>query len=271
MKFFVWLSEQQHGPFDEKAIQRMIEDGVIVHETLMRPEEGEVTWVQAKDLFASDPSPENTAERANADSAEGGREQPEAPRVQLADNGARVTVRLASGLHLKIKAIQLYDEAVLAELNSMRSRALKKIHGVSTAGGTVDGDGWALAASAALSTLAVVLAANAASSGMDLLTEVMRMEQRLRSGGLFLPVGMIQNIENPAPGLWRVPFSRPIRVQTGTDFWTSEKKYESREAQAAYIHSGHEFIFVEAEDGVRHSIRWEAVDDFVYIDASLSP
>src|SRR6266568_7026337 len=115
MKFFVWLEDQEQGPFDEETIQQMVTDRQITHETLMRPENGDLDWTAAKDLFPQDSAPEGwCAPPVIADFY-----RVEIPinryssfayqRPEFNDNPA-VGIRLNSGMELKVKAVRLYDQ-----------------------------------------------------------------------------------------------------------------------------------------------------------------
>jgi hypothetical protein len=266
MKYFVWLNEQQQGPFDEEAIQKMVSEGQIAHETLLCPEGGEFNWTPAKELFPPDLSSVANAEPVSTPELQPTTNQTPVASVEYEDNGTRLVVRLTSGLELKIKSIRLYDEVVLSEINSKRDQVLKSFQGVSTGLGSIGSIGWVLATSVVIGAVEGALSAAAASSGTNLLAEVIRMEQKLRSEGVFIPVGNIENIEMPMPGLWRVPYIREVRICTGVNFW-SEKQYENRQVSFAFIHSGDEFVFVRDEDDSIHSIRWSAVEHYIFQNA----
>ena len=120
-----------------------------------------------------------------------------------------------------------------------------------------------LATSVVIGAVEGVLSAATASSGTNLLAEVIRMEQKLRMEGVFCHIGKIENIEAPIPGLWRVPYKRMARVEAGVNFW-HEKQYKDQEVPSAYIHSGDEFILVQTDDGTVCSIRWSSVEHFVH-------
>jgi len=58
-----------------------------------------------------------------------------------------------------------------------------------------------------------------------------------------------------------VPYSRTIRS------WR-EKQYVNRQVPSAYVHSGDEFILVQADDGSARSIRWSTVEQYVYLKSA---
>jgi hypothetical protein len=133
------------------------------------------------------------------------------------------------------------------------------LQGVSTGLGSIGSIGWVLASSVVIGAVEGVLSAGAAASGTNLLAEVIRMEQKLRTEGVFFHVGKIENLETPI--LWRVPYKRTARVEAGKNFW-GEKQFESREIPSAFIHSGDEFIWVQTDDGSVCSIRWSTVERY---------
>lgn len=215
-----------------------------------------MNWVPAKELFS--PSDDATVSpTALAPTQEKFSISP----TYHEDDGTRLEIHLVSGLELKIKAIRLYDEIVLAEINLKRAQALKSFQGVSTGLGSIGSIGWVLATSVVIGAVEGALSVAAASSGANLLTEVIRMEQKLRMEGIFLPVGKIENIETPIPGLWRVPYKREAQVEAGVNFW-HQKQFEKREVSSAFIHSGDEFISVQTEDDSIYSIRWSIVERY---------
>jgi hypothetical protein len=262
MKYFVWLNEQQQGPFDEDAIQKMVSEGQISHETLLCPEGGQLDWTSAKDLFPPASPSAAIAETVSTNELQPATNQVPIASAEYQDNGTRLLIRLTSGMELKIKSIRLYDEVALSEINAKRDQVLKSFQGVSTGLGSIGSIGWVLATSVVIGAVEGALSAAAASSGTNLLLEVIRMEQKLRNEGVFIPVGNIENIEIPMPGLWRVPYKREVRICTGVNFW-SEKQYENRQVTFAFIHSGDEFIFVRDEDDSIHSIRWSAIEHYI--------
>jgi len=240
----------------------MVLEGQITHETLLCPEGGDLAWTPARELFPPDSSSTSGIAPITPPAPLSAQEESAIGDTEHKDDGMRLEIRLTSGLELKIKAVRLYDELALAEINAKRAQALKSFQGVSTGLGSIGSIGWVLATSVVIGAVEGALSAAAASSGANLLTEVIRMEQKLRTEGVFCPAGKIENIEAPIPGLWRVPCKRIAKVQCGVNFWNMPT-YENREVPSAYIHSGDEFILVQTDDGSVRSLRWSAVEHYV--------
>ena len=238
MKFFVWLDDQQQGPFDEAAIRKMLSEGQITIDTLVCPESGDLDWTPAGELFIQDSLPESFG-LANLSTYE-------APAGQL-DDGHCLEIRLNSGLESKIKAVKLYNETALKELNSKKAEAMKMFKGVSTglaAFGSID---WVLSASAVIGATEAVFSAGAASTGSNLLAEAVQAERKLRKEGVFFSVGKIQYIESPTPGSWRAFVKAETRTTTVT---------------STFVHNGDEFISVIADGNDVSSIRWSAIESY---------
>lgn len=231
LNLFVWKDEQQQGPFDQETIQRLILEGQITQETLLCPEDGGLNWTPAKELFFQDITPEHS------DALSPPVHPPQARPESL------VRIRLTSGNCLIIKAVWLYDASVLAAINAKRAEAMAKLRGVSTGIGAIGSIGWVLAASTVIGAVEGALSSVASASGSDLLAQVIRMEQALRTRGVICPVEKIENIESPNPGLWRL-YSQKIRV--------------------TFIHSGDDFLTIQTPDGLVQSIRWSAVESYNY-------
>jgi hypothetical protein len=116
--------------------------------------------------------------------------------VEQSDDGSRLEIRLNSGAELKIKAVRLYDEIALTELNSKKAEAIKMFKGVSTGIGPWGSIEWVLAASAVIGAVEGVLSAGASSAGARLLEEAIQAERKLRKEGVFFPVGKFQFIKS---------------------------------------------------------------------------
>ena len=237
----------------------MILEGQINPDTLLSPEDGSLGWMPAKELFLQDSTPENMAAITTAVVEK----ESSVSQAEEYDDGCRLEIRLGSGTELRIKAVQLYDEINLAEIRSLRAKAVKSLQGVSTGVGSFGSIEWVLATSVVIGAVEGVLSAGTASSGRSMLLEVIELEQKLRTRGVVCPAGRIENIETPIPGLWRVCYKRQAKVEAGKTFLTGEQKFELREVQSALIHPGDDFLTVQTEDGSVRSIRWSAVESYV--------
>lgn len=263
MNYFVWLDEQQQGPFDEETIQKMVSDGRITHGTLLSPEGGSGDWTLAKDLFPQETSLDAAA-LSDSPSAVKSIEEPTVnDSVKDDDNSnAYVELRLNSGSVLKVIAIQLYDEITLARLNAKKAEAAKMFQGVSTGFGAIGSIEWVAAASLVIGVAEAALSAGATSAGARLLEDAMREELKLRMEGLFVRVGKIKNIETPIPSLWRVPFKTTIQVEVQAFLGS---KTEKRTANSAFVHCGDDFILMETDEARICSIRWSSVEYYAYM------
>jgi hypothetical protein len=263
MKFFAWLNDQQQGPFDEETIRKMISEGQIAQDTLVCPEGGDLDWTPVKELFFQDLIPESLIPLPSVD----------AMSVEQSDDGSRLEIRLNSGAELKIKAVRLYDEIALTELNSKKAEAIKMFKGVSTGIGPWGSIEWVLAASAVIGAVEGVLSAGASSAGARLLEEAIQAERKLRKEGVFFPVGKIQFIENPMPGFWRVPVKKDIQSKVPVyQIIQIKQKTETRTetVTTAFVHNGDEFISVMADDNTVSSIRWSAIEHYVQLKSGTN-
>ena len=235
MKFFVWLDDQQQGPFEEEVIRKMLSEKQIGQDTLVCPEGGNLDWASVKELFFLESLPESFLQSFSLE---------EISNNQFYD-GSKLVIQLNSGLELKVKAIRLFDEIELAEVNAKKAKAMEMFKGVSTGIGAWGSIEWVLAASVAIGAVESVLSAGAASSGADLLREAIQAERQLRKEGVFFPVSKIQYIDTPIPGGWRA-FAKKSKVVT------------------AFVHIGDDFISVKTDDDSICSVRWSAVESNYY-------
>ena len=192
MQFFARINNQVEGPFDEATIQSMVTGGTILFDTLLCLD-GESNWFPAKDFFPLDPVSGDASSLSRSETT-----QEEISSLSISeDDGSRLQIRLVSGAELKIKAIRLYDEIVLAEIVAKRSKALKDLQGVSTGLGAIGSVGWVLTASLAIGAIEGALSASAASTAKNLLAEAASLERKLRSESILSLIGIIDNIETP--------------------------------------------------------------------------
>jgi hypothetical protein len=253
MKFFVWLNEQQIGPFDKETIQQMVSDGQVTHETLLCPEGENLDWTPAKNLFPQDVSNDATVLANPSNDIK--------PTEKYHRENCFVEIRLNSGVEIKIKAVRLYDEIALAQLNAKKAEAAKMFQGVSTGLGSIGSIEWVAAASVVIGAAEAALSAGASSAGARLLEEVIRAERKLRREGVFSSIDKIQYIENPIPGLWRVPGKKDIQVEVKAFLGP---KIETKTVPSAFVHNGDEFVVVQTDDGSNCSLRWSSVERYIY-------
>ena len=258
MKFFVWLNDQQVGPFDEKTIQKMLSEKQVTEDTLVCPESGDLDWLPIREVFIRDLLAESSTLSSNAYET-----------LRQSDDGSRLEIRLNSGAELTIKAVQLYSESAVAKVNSKKAEAIKLLKGVSTGIGAWGSIEWVLEASAVIGAIESVLSAGAPTAGACLLEEAIQAERKLRNEGILFPVGGIQYIENPAPGFWRAAFTRNTQVETQvvkslTIQVRPKTENRTEKVVTGFVHNGDEFIIVQTDDGSMTSIRWSAVEQYYY-------
>jgi len=173
--------------------------------------------------------------------------QPPPPPAQVIWYGSEasaVDVRLTSGMSMRIKAVRLYNESELNSLATEKANAAHLLEGVSDPYAAWGSPGWVVFASTVSKALEQKLSRQAGQRGILLLREIAQRERRLRSEVRFFPVGQIQEMEHPTPSLWRVP--------------------PQSDASPGFVHSGDQFVMVKDKDGVIESIRWSAVEQYLY-------
>ena len=158
-----------------------------------------------------------------------------------------VEMRLSSGVLLEVGAIMLYNERVVAAWNASRSKAIQLIGGVSTGLGSIGSLDWVIETSVAIAVIDGLLSAGARSEGQVELEKAVKLERTLRNHGRFCAVGMIHNATMPVPAMWRVP-------QAGDDG-----------NRAAYIDIGDDFKTVKLRDESFCSVRWSAVEHYIFV------
>ena len=154
-----------------------------------------------------------------------------------------VEIRLGSGALLRIKAVKLYNERELMELNTHKATAMHLLQGGGdgSISGVIGSPSWVLIAGT-LQNLAMTHVANRnAAKGAAMATKIIAQEQQLLEQAVFFPVGRINRMDHPSPETWRVQLT-----------------------SNSFVHNGDEFILVKDMDDSICSIRWNSVEYYSY-------
>jgi hypothetical protein len=130
-------------------------------------------------------------------------------------------------------------------LVNKKAAAAQKMGGVSTGLIPIGSLSSVMIASGVIGAVDSVLSSQSAILGQKMFQEVLKQEKQLRKLAEFLPIGVIDEIENPALHLWNVP-PQP-RFPNG------------------YVHNGDDFVAVKDADRIIHHIRWSLVEYYNYL------
>ncbi len=154
-------------------------------------------------------------------------------------------IKTTSGTEFEIISVRLFNAADLQMLAIKKAIATQKMGGVSTGLGSIGSFSSVILTGLAIGAAESILSSHSATQGEKIFQEVLKQEKQLRKLGGFFPVGVIDEIENPAPELWHVP-PQP-RFPNG------------------YIHIGNDFVAVKDANEIIHHIRWSSVEYYNYI------
>jgi hypothetical protein len=154
-------------------------------------------------------------------------------------------IKTTSGAHFEIVSVRLFNAADLQMLASKKAAAAQKMGGLSTGLIPIGSLSSVMIAGGLIGAVDSVLSSQSAIQGRKLFQEVLKQEKQLRKLGGFFPVGIIDEIENPAPELWHVP-PQP-RFPNG------------------YVHNGDDFVAVKDASGITHHICWSCVESYNYL------
>jgi hypothetical protein len=163
---------------------------------------------------------------------------------------------------LSVRAIRLYDASEVAALNAKKAESAKLMGGVSTGLIPVGPLEYVVEAGLAIGLLEGLLSSGAVSAGVKMLVEAMQMEDRIRESGKFFWIEEIIRIERPTPSQWCKPTSRQVQVQVAAGLIGVKK--ETITEHSAFVHLGDEFVCLMAADESVRSIRWSAVEQFIF-------
>ncbi len=194
--------------------------------------------------------------------------------------GQQLVVTLQSGSALNIRQVMLFDEASVAEIVKLRSEAATALGPSGSFIGVGGSPSTTLAAEAvALGVITGLLASAAKKTAIEKLTLANQQYQSLKSKGVFIPIGDISNIWDPAPGLWfgfsgfrSVTFGQLPLPQQSVVMRERNVKYtwdmngaEQFPMPIRRVHTGDDFIQVMT-DGGHSSFRWSTVSQFQFIE-----
>jgi hypothetical protein len=154
-------------------------------------------------------------------------------------------IKTTSGAQFEIISVRLFNAADLQMLANKKAVAAQKMGGVSTGLIPIGSLSSVMIAGGVIGAVDSVLSSQSAIQGKKLFQEVLKQEKQLRKLGGFFPVGVIDEIESPAPELWHVP-PQP-RFPNG------------------YIHNGDDFVAVKDANGIIHHIRCSSVEYYNYL------
>jgi hypothetical protein len=158
--------------------------------------------------------------------------------VGLGSKVSAVEIVLTSGIVLNIKEVRLYDAKELNDLAAQKAEAATLLDEISCPHGTVGDPLWMAYATKALGTMERK-SREAAQTALASIQKLVEREKKLREDAKFFPVGQVQGIEKPVPGLWQVP-----------------------SAESKFVHNGEEFVAVRDTGSVVKSIRWSCVESY---------
>jgi hypothetical protein len=248
MNYYLWLNEQQQGPFEEGEIRELLRTGEITGDTSAYTE-GIGGWQPLHALF-----PEIAASvvpTALPTTSEGENAPPPSPPrtdgpARFSGKDSFVEVWLASR-SVKIKEVLLFDEVKLQELMGQKAEAMRLMEGEQSPYIPIGSVTWVILASTVTRALEQNLSEKSAHQGRQLLQHIATQEKALREQKMFFHVSEIQDIEHPIPGLWRVLVG-----------------------PRGFIHEGGEFVFVKDVENRTYSIRWTSVDSYQFVPAPES-
>ena len=167
---------------------------------------------------------------------------PPAPEpVWFGSQASAVEIVLTSGAALKIKEVRLYDAKELIDLAAQKKQAADLLNEISTPCGAIGDPLWVVAAMKSIGTIDERKSRESVQMGLALLQKLAGQERKLHQDATFFPVGRVQDMDMPVPGLWQAP-----------------------SAESKFVHHGDDFVTVKDAGGVVKSIRWSCVESYDY-------
>ena len=166
--------------------------------------------------------------------------------VWFGTEASTIEIRLASGTAIEVKEIQLYDGQELNDISAEKAQAVELLGGAQSQVGFIGSPLWAVGNMMVQNCFLQKQSEKMAVDGSSLIQRLAERERQLRNTRDYFPVGRIQNVDYPAPSLWRV-----------VDASQPSVRY-------AFIHSGDDFVTLKDTTGIVHSIRWSAVEQYNY-------
>jgi len=159
--------------------------------------------------------------------------------------GSKLLFELSSGKQLSVARLMLFPDPDIRQFLSLKAKAQQELGGFSTGIGFWGSPEWAIGGAAALGLVESLVSNAKAKQGLKTLNEAEQAQTRLRTLGVFFDIHAIDGIWQPDPSAWRAAHD-----SGDPDLGT-----------VAYIHSGDEFIWIEAEDQPI-AVRWASIENY---------
>ena len=154
-----------------------------------------------------------------------------------------IMLRATSGHLIEVTEILLYEEQQLQQLANLKAQATKLFGGAESPYGFWGDASWVIGMTAITSMVLGAQSKKMEEQGLKILEEIGIIEQRLRQKQNWFPVGRIENMAHPSPGIWRAKVPGQL---------------------SGFIHSGDDFLTVKDAVGCVLSIRWSTVEQYDY-------
>ncbi len=172
----------------------------------------------------------------------------------------RLELGFVSGEQMQAAEILLYDRVAVERLLDLRVSAFALLQAdPASLPGLED---WAVTPALLINAVNRHVSPKKADEAERLLSEAESLAVELRAEGRMFPVGEIVGVETPHPHLW-------LCVQSVIGHRT-EGLLRSREVEVEeerqWIHNGDPFVTLQDDHGVRHDVRWSAVERYRVIE-----
>ncbi len=164
--------------------------------------------------------------------------QPVPEPIWFGSESAIVRVIAAAGTQCEITEVLLYDEQHLQNLEGLKQKANQLFGGAQSQYGFIGDIGWVVGMTTLQNWMLRAESDNMAKEGLKILEDIRALETQLRKHKKFFLIGQVQNIEHPAPQLWRA---------------------EETVTKRGYIHNGDDFLTVKDSAGATFCMRWSAI------------
>lgn len=157
-----------------------------------------------------------------------------------------VNVRLVSGQEVQFNKVKLFDLPLIKKIESLRQTAAKNLSGFSSGLGFFGDLEWIAAASILTGIVENSISGEMAKQGINQLSEIAVLSNRLRETATYVHVSAIENIKYPEIGMWKSVINDQMKRR-----------------EMAHIASN--YVFVEI-DGKETALFWDKIEQYEFVE-----
>lgn len=208
-----------------------------------------------------------------------GEEWTELADEELLTQGKVLKLHLASGKEVVVTRVQLFPEAKIRQLITLRGAAQEEMAGFSSGIGFIGSLSWVVSGAVLLGAAESAISNVKMKKGFEILAKASLLQSEIKAQGKYINVAEVAGLDEPNPAKWSANAIRKRKLNLAVmpdqqreaavrRYGISPSQIDSGwgllSEQLNFVFFEDEFIWVESDAG-HHAIRWSAVDAYQVI------